>query len=84
MGVYLDPGAGVKHDVLDGPLDVLGPGHQPRDLVVMANLLPLGPRGRLGVLGIPTGSRQGHGGNIKILTHHDLAYINLSLNPSLN
>ena len=50
MCVYLDPGAGVQHDVLDGPLDVLRPGHQPRDLVVMANLLPLGPGGRLGVL----------------------------------
>ena len=53
--MYLDPGAGVQHDVLDGPLDVLRPGHQPRDLVVMANLLPLGPGGRLGVLGVPMG-----------------------------
>lgn len=56
MHVYLDPGAGVQHDVLDGSLDVLRPGHQPGHLVVMANLLPLGPGGRLGVFGVPVGS----------------------------
>ena len=47
---YLDPGAGVQHDVLDGALDVLRPGHQPRHLVVVAQLLPTRPGGGLRVL----------------------------------
>jgi len=64
--VYLDPGAGVQHDVLDGALDVLRPGHQPGHLVVMPDLLPPGPGGRLGVLGVPVG-QQARGAGVKYI-----------------
>lgn len=50
---YLDPGAGVQHDVLNGALNVLRPRHQPSHFVVMTNLFPLGAWRRLGVFGVP-------------------------------
>lgn len=50
---YLDPGAGVQHDVFDGALNVLRPRHQPSHLVVVTNLFPLGAWRRLGVFGVP-------------------------------
>ena len=53
---YLDPRAGVQHDVLDGPLNVLGPRHQPSHLVVMTNLFPLCAGRRLRMLGVPVRS----------------------------
>lgn len=53
---YLDPGAGVQHDVLDGALNVLRPRHQPSHLVVMTNLFPLPAWGRLRMLGVPVRS----------------------------
>lgn len=50
---YLDPRAGVQHDVLDWALNVLRPRHQPSHLVVMTNLFPLSAWRRNGVLGVP-------------------------------
>lgn len=50
--LYLDPGARIQHDVLDGALDVLCPRCQPGHLVVMANFLPFCPWGRFRVFGV--------------------------------
>lgn len=38
---YLKFGAGIKHDVLDMPMNVFHPRHQPGDRVIMLNSLPL-------------------------------------------
>lgn len=58
MSQYLDPGAGVQHDVFDGALDVLRPWHQPGHLVVVTDLLPPGARWRLGVLRVPVRAKK--------------------------
>lgn len=55
--LYLDPGARIQHDVLDGALDVFSPRCQPGHLVVMANFLPFCPWGRFRVFGVPSEKR---------------------------
>lgn len=55
---YLDSGAGVQHNVLDGALNILRPRDQPSHLIVMTHLFPLSPWGWLWVLGIPVGAHK--------------------------